>query len=431
LRGSVFFRNLGLIAGASASSFAISLLLTPLMTRVYGPADYGSFAVVNNLATFIASLSLLSLPNVLPLEAEPHRRRRVLRTLLYVLSASVIATLVATIATVAVGLLLGNRGLAWSAILLLPVLVAAIALQSGAQGLAIAESRFKAISRAKLLHPLIAKPGAIAAALAIGPQAAFILAFEALGFLVQARTMTGSAWRSLLALPMPFSARRFAVAVEVVKRNRGITLFDNLSNLSTLAAASLQSLVVAHGFSLADAGHFSLALSIASLPAQLIALATAPVIYHKLIETNRHAAGHMLRRVLGIIAAYLVVGIAPYLVLLLFGPQLFLFAFGGSWGPSGQAASILSVPMLLHFAALPVTAMFRVSGRVALGLAIDLGMLSVVLASFLVACVTLPFLQAVQVLAAGLSLYRLMQLAACARLAWRMSESSLAAGPAS
>ena len=50
---------------SSAVSFGLSIVLTPIISRLYGPAEYGVFAVVNGVATLMATVSLLSLPNAL------------------------------------------------------------------------------------------------------------------------------------------------------------------------------------------------------------------------------------------------------------------------------------------------------------------------------------------------------------------------------
>ena len=71
---SKFFSDIVKSVSSSGVQLIITMVSTPLMTRLYEPAAYTSFGVINMLATTIVGVGLLSLPNVYPIEKDPQRR---------------------------------------------------------------------------------------------------------------------------------------------------------------------------------------------------------------------------------------------------------------------------------------------------------------------------------------------------------------------
>ena len=90
---SKFRKDIGFTTIASILSFIISISLTPIMTRWYEPSDYGTFAIINNIAVFMATVILFSLPNALPMETTWHRQAQLLEHYyIYLLFAFIIST---------------------------------------------------------------------------------------------------------------------------------------------------------------------------------------------------------------------------------------------------------------------------------------------------------------------------------------------------
>jgi O-antigen/teichoic acid export membrane protein len=420
---SGFKRNLGVVTLASAASFAVSLGLTPVMTRLYAPADYGVFAVVNNLATFIATLALMSLPNALPIERRPARRARVARAIVHLGSLAFGLS-----AVVVVSSLVARRGgaAAHGSAVILPVLVAAIAVHRLAQSWAVADGRFGTMAASRIAHPVVAKLGAIGSAVSVGPHPVALLAFETLGYAVQARIMLRARWRASLSLRRPLSRARWRVTTAVVRAHRDTTLYGHASTLLTLGEVMAESLIIAQCFSVREAGLFALALSMVALPVQLVALATASVVYHRFIETARVDPSALPRTVLRTALGYLAIGLPVYGIVFWKGADLFALALGGAWQESGALASTLAVPLLLRFALTPVTSVFRVASRQHAALLVDATLLPVAIGAFLVCSVHQPLPTAAACLAVGLSVHHLVLLVGCLAAARRVPTASIA-----
>lgn len=421
-----FRKNLGVATIASTASFAISLALTPVMTRCYQPSDYGTFAVVNNAATFLATAFLLSLPNALPVELSWPRRAQLLRALLNLTVIAVIAS------TIGVGLALGGMALlgrlerSEHVLATIPVLVLAIALHRIAQNWANADGAFTTIAIGRVVHPLVAKPLAIGASLLTGASPLYMVAFEGLAMFVQAAVLVRDRFRRLKHRPRSLSRRRMAITWATVKRYKEFSLYLNVVGLLSLGAVTLQTMIVASAYSVEETGLFSLAMSIASLPVQLISMATAPVVYHRLIacarDTPRHLFGHLLKILVGFVA----IGSLPYLLFFVFGPEMFAIAFGSKWDRSGALASVLACPLFLQFLYTPISSVLRVTATVRLQFTIDMICTVPVVAGFYVASRTMVFMDAAAVFAVALSVHQLASIASCLYVSRDFSRGAVA-----
>jgi O-antigen/teichoic acid export membrane protein len=415
-----FKRNLGIVTLASAASFGISLALTPIMTRLYAPADYGTFAVVNNLATFIATLALMSLPNVLPVENRLVKRAQIGRAIVHLALAAFLLSPILVLSYVALRAGPSTGAFGWS-VASLPLLVAAIAAHRLSQSWVSADGRFGTVAAARVVHPLVAKLGAIGASLSLGPHPVGLLAFEALGFAFQTRIMLPPRWRSLVSLRGALSSRRWSVTAGVVRVHRDVTFYGHASALLALGELTAESLIVAHSFSVSGAGLFSVALSMVSLPVQLVALATAPVIFHRFLETASVSPRSLFGTFARALGSYLLLGLPVYGLVLWKGPELFSFVLGEQWRGSGRLAAILAPALLLQFATMPLSSIFRVARTQQAALRIDALFLPLALAAFFLCSTRFVLESAVMCLAAGLSVHRLAMLVSCLATAHRIS----------
>lgn len=408
-----FRKNLGIATGASIISFAISLALTPVMTRWYQPDDYGTFAVINNIATFLATAFLLSLPNALPLEPAWHKRAQLLRALVQLSAIAFVVTTLGVTLFLFVSYTRGNFENDLWVFLTLPFLVLAIGTQRIAQGWANADGAFHSMAIARIVHPMVAKPFAILASMLATASPLYMILFEGVAYLSQAITMLRGRFRKMKTLPRPFAKRSLTVAWGTLQRYRDFSLHLNLVNLLMLGSITLQTLILMSAYTAKETGLFTLAMSMASLPLQLISMATASVIYHQLIACARDTPHKLSRKVLKIFLAFILLGSLPYLVLFLFGTDLFIFAFGQEWEESGSVASLFAFPMFLAFLYTPISSIFRVTSSIKLQFKVDLIFVLATIVIFYLSAQEFAFTDAVTFLAAVVSVHQLVGIGFC------------------
>jgi|GEM_PF-4187784 len=355
---SKFFSDILKSVSSSGVQLLITIVTTPLMTRLYDPAAYSAFGVINALATTVVGVGLLSLPNAYPVEKESAHRTQMIQVMLLLLGVLVIASGIGAAIMVITG------ALEFSAVIwgLFPVLVLSFGVRQILVSIGIEKADFSSLSVGQLIEPAVSRGGSIGLGALFGGHPAFILASVAIGHLATSITVAKMVVkrnvrevRSLFSLGLrPW---------RVMKRYGDFIVYNTPSQQAQpLAMVGTQMLIIAF-FSHDIAGQYILATSILILPSSVVALASAPVIYRDFIERERTAPMQLARYLHRATALYLLAGALILSPVFFFGEALFGFIFGDIWAPAGRAASILSIAYVGSFALMGVQSIFRVIKR--------------------------------------------------------------------
>lgn len=114
-------------------------------------------------------------------------------------------------------------------------------------------------------------------------------------------------------------------------------------------------------FNEALTGHFSFAYRILSLPISLVGVSLGQVFYQKLTEIHQSDQDSK-KFILKMWGLLFLIGFIPFTILLLFGTEIFTLAFGSEWKEAGKIASILAIPLLFIFCSSPTSTAFIVYG---------------------------------------------------------------------
>ena len=281
-----FFLNISKTVSASGVQFLLTLCTTPIMTRLYEPAAYATFGIINTLATVIVGVGLVSLPNAYCAEKDSETRRAMIHTMLLLLTGLALLA-----GVIALGMGLADS---WSAtihvsraaLLLLPLLVITYGLRQILVNIAIQRANFTQLSIAQIVEPVCSRGGSIALGAAHGGHPAFILGAVLLGHLSAIGLLLKGLprnlhrrWREVWSFRNEASAtlRRFADFV----------FYNTAAQQAQPVIMLALQMGVAAFFSSELAGEYIFAVSILTLPVSLIALATAPVVYHHFIVTEK------------------------------------------------------------------------------------------------------------------------------------------------
>ncbi|HOB92491.1 MAG TPA: polysaccharide biosynthesis protein [Aquabacterium sp.] len=333
---------LTLLAGGLLAQ-ALPMLLGPLLTRLYTPAQFGTFHLFAAVAANLGVVACLRYEFALPVardDADAAALNSLCRRLL--------AGMVAASALAAAGWAWQVRAV-WP--LWLPLAVAALGGLSLATLLATRAKRFRALAAARVLQhgggaALQAVAGLTVAGvhgLVVGPIAAALAAWGLLRAAAPGPA-TLSAMPDAGRGPAPWraAARRFA---DYPLLNTPHAFLGALQDTVSVA-------LVAGLLDPAAAGAWGLALRYLKAPATLVGGAVSQALHPRLAQDGCTAAGRrqvvQTMGLLGLAAAVLV------LLLWLGAPALFTWAFGTAWAPAGDLARALAVYIGLHFVASPL-----------------------------------------------------------------------------
>jgi O-antigen/teichoic acid export membrane protein len=351
-------RGFAVLATGTAASQAIVVLSSPILTRLYAPAEFGALSVYIAVLSILTMLAGLRYQLAIPLARSDGSAANVLA-----LALALTFVVAAVTAVVVVGPLGGEmvtlanapqlRPYLW----LLPVGVLLCGAYDVLTYWAIRKKEFGRIARTKLQQGA----GSVATQIVMG-----LAHFGALGLII-GHVVGNAAGLSRLALSSVRSdagiARRIHVArmLKTGRRFRRFPLYVTWAGMAQIAGAQLPALLFAMLFSPAVAGLYLLADRVTRAPLDLVGKATAQVFFSGAAEARRE--GRLDRIALRTLEGLTRVSVGPAMLLAVAAPELFGAAFGHDWIEAGAFVQWMTPMLIAAFIVAPLTVLHSVMER--------------------------------------------------------------------
>jgi O-antigen/teichoic acid export membrane protein len=393
VRASSLVQNVLALVSGSIVAQLVFLLTAPVLTRLYGFADFGGLAIYNAWVMLLALLGGLRYEHAIIIaqsEETKHRAVALAFSLAFASSAIylVCAVLIRYGFTDAGGLreVLG-------VLMLIPVGVLAANLGSILNQLTVRDGLFRTLAICAGMQAILGVAIQVGLGLAgvgnglvIGALVASVAYAAALAFALRpARIFVG------LRQNMEIRTLR-KTAIEFANFPRYALGADTLA----LVTLSFTPVLVAYFFNPAVAGIFALAIRVVRLPLLVISTAIAGVLRKEGVDRLKQS-GDLYPLYRKVVTGLFAVGVLPCAAALLFGPEIFAVVFGDQWSEAGRVVRVLSPGILVEFVAFPLATFFlitdsqklafrlQVAGTLLLFIAVGFG--SQVLDDFLKTCV--------------------------------------------
>lgn len=347
---SKFVRNISILAGGTASAQLLMVLASPLLTRLYSPADLGLLAVYTGLFAIISVVSGLSYELAIPLpESDQEAIHIAVVALISVTTVSLLTAIGVLIAGDQIAEVLGVAELS-NILWLLPF---GIAFQGAYKILnfwAVRSKEFPVIARTR-----IAQAVTMLAIQLLGHKAgsSSLVSGHTIGQLAGSLTLIRSAFRRLA-----LKKWRWNGVWRMAKRHRKFPLFSTWSEFFNAVGQQLPPLMFAALFSAGAAGLYALAHRVLTVPVTVVGQAVAGVFFADAAEAYRE---RRLAKLVGIVHDRLAkVAMPPMLALAVVGPEFFSLVFGGEWRDAGEFARWMTPWLYLVFVTSPLSLLFPV-----------------------------------------------------------------------
>lgn len=347
-----FIRNVATVATGTAASQAIVMAFAPLLTRIYGPEVFGLHGVFMSVVAPLVVLAAAGYPIAVVLPREDGDARGIVRLCVWI---GAFSTALATVAVHLFGtdlLRLLNAEDLRPLLYLIPLGMLAAASGDLLKQWLIRVKRFAVIARYGVLTTLMVSSAKVGLGL-ISPTAAVLILASIVGGMA-GTGLTYLGWRREregegTEKEAPSEG---APLLELARRHADFPLLRAPQNLINVGSRSLPLLLLAAFFGAEAAGHFTVAMSVLAVPATLIGGAVYSVFYPRVNEAildGEDVRSLLLRATVGMAG----VGILPFLAVVVAGPTLFAFVFGGEWDTSGVYAQWLAIWLFFGFANRP------------------------------------------------------------------------------
>lgn len=351
LRKDSMLSKVLVLAGGTGFAQGLLVAASPLLTRLYGPEDFGLLAVYVSILSMLSVVASLRYDAAIPLPREPEQGGHLLA----------LALALAAAASLLVGAALWAFGRPLLAVLqaesllpyawLLPLSVLGVGSYRALSGWTLRSRAYGALARTKVTQSVGQLAIQLAAGL-LGFGKVGLLLGDAFGRVGGSGRLIALIWRHDASLLRSLSLRGLRKAAYAY---RHFPLISCGSTLINNAGLQLIPLLMAMHYGPQAAGWLMLSQRVLGAPLELLGQSVGQVYVGegaKLLRERPEA----LRRLFIATARRLLLGGAPFALLIaLFSPWLFETVFGGAWRSSGQFAQALSAMFLLQLIVVPLS----------------------------------------------------------------------------
>lgn len=326
---------------------------TPILTRLYSPADFGEVTAFIALLGMLASASTGRFDQAIPV-ASGSRDAYGLWSLSVLIAATVAAgvSLLLVIVDPGAGTLpLSPRGRA-----LIPIALFATCFAQASAQLALRRHMNVVVAGSR-----VSQFGSqVAVQLGAG-----LMGLGAIGLVVGDAAGRGVAGLAYLRLAGRAVARAFESAAvgltDILRRYRAYPLLSGPAALLNVASLQLPPLLLAAMFAPSVAGAYGVAFRILGLPASLIGQATSQTFLRR-ASLVAGAPERLSRLTSAVILLAFAAGGPVFLVLAISAPAVFRVVLGSQWSAAGTYAAVLAPWFFLWLVSSPVSGIIHVRG---------------------------------------------------------------------
>ncbi|WP_076464000.1 lipopolysaccharide biosynthesis protein [Actinomyces mediterranea] len=342
----------------------VVLVTTPVIGRLYSPAEVGSFASMLAIAQMVGTIAALRYDMAIVLPERDDEARRLLRLALAVAALVCgLAALICILAAERIAVWLHHPGIApylgWTGILAL----ATATVNSCAYWLT-RTTDYRGIARNRVHQTLAIEGTRIALPFAGLSGILGQLGSQLVGTILSALLLASRARSGLRRPGTGGSPTR-----ELARRYRRMPLLNLPNALVDAVRINGITLLIGVYFSADPQGQFAKAWLLMQAPVALVTSAVSQVFYQRFARATR---GGLLPLVTRSIVFSLAAGVPAFLLLLIIAPSVFPWYLGAEWGLSGLIARALVPWLLLTVVTSPISTVFIVTDRQALMLCFSL-----------------------------------------------------------
>jgi O-antigen/teichoic acid export membrane protein len=358
---SEFNRNVLILMTGTTIAQAIPIAITPILTRIYTPEDFGVFAI------FIAITSIFSvivnwryeIAIMLPKKDEEAINILALGFIISCIISLILLILVFFLKDF-INKFFENKELGkW--LFFIPLSVFVIGLWNLLNYYNIRKKNYKDLSKAKIIKSII---------LSISQIGIGIMKSGAIG-LISSNILSQLFANTKLILNLiknktlisKISKKKM---ISLAKKYQDFPKHNLPAGLSNTAATQLPMIFLPKLYGVDISGYFFLANNLIVIPSALLGKSISEVFFQQMSLKNNNKFKcwpFFIQTVKSLIC----IGLPFSIFIILFGPSLFSIVFGEQWKVSGEIASYLAVKFLFIFCTSPVSSVFEISGYIKRG----------------------------------------------------------------
>jgi O-antigen/teichoic acid export membrane protein len=331
----------------TAVAQAIGFALSPVVSRLFTPTDFGIFGTFNVIAGIITAAVTLEYSQAIML---PPKKEDALNlfafSLACAMSISFLVILFCTVAPARVNALMKTHGFLPLAFLVLATLAAGV--NEACQAWSVRVKAFKHTSASQIIRSVSSSGMRIG----LGYFKA-----GATGLIISSILANILATLNLLRVLLPDIAAfrnriRWQTMKKLASEYRDFPMYSASQSVINAISSGLPVLLLTRYFGIAVAGAYAFGGNVLQLPMGFVLTALRQVLFQKACE-NQHEGKRVSALYIKTTVGLFATALLPSAVLIIWGPQLFSWVFGSQWLFAGKLAQSLIIWLAVSFCNLP------------------------------------------------------------------------------
>lgn len=345
-----FIKNVIILASGTAVSQIITLLLIPIITRLYGPEQYGIMGTFMSVLAVLIPIAALTLPTGIVLPKSSNKAVDIIKASIKI--SLIISMLTLILLFLFYEFLAGilNLNSIGSLLFLIPLVIITAAIHQVLRQWLIRENRFKILSRVPVYESVIIYGSMVIIGLILPVTTVLIILISiksltsALIMYISLRTKNDNIFKQIKIKSNNFK--------KIIKEYRDFPMYRAPQELLNGLSQNLPVMMLAALFGPISAGFYSIARTALSVPSRFIGQAIGDVFYPRIAKAanNNEQITYLIIKSTIILFC---IGAIPFGTVILFGPMLFSLVFGSDWSFAGEFARWLSIWLLFTFSNKP------------------------------------------------------------------------------
>lgn len=330
-----FVRNVTILASGTALAQVIAMVLSPIITRLYGPEAFGLMGTFMAIVNIIAPIAAFTYPISIVLPKRDQDAKGLIRlSLIISTTIAVVSLIILVLLKKQIANLFNLREIAVY-LYLIPLVIIFSGLMQVSEQWLIRTKQFSINARVTFMHSLVLNGGKVGIGL-FHPVASVLVVLSAFGNGLRAMMMIIFAKRSGYQTNSQLNEPKKSLK-DLGKKYYDFPLYRAPEVFLNAVSQGLPVLMLTAFFGPTSAGFYTIGRTVLNMPSQLIGKSVGDVFYPRIATAanNKESVTTLIRKATLALAG---IGILPFGVVILFGPFLFSFIFGSDWVIAGEYA---------------------------------------------------------------------------------------------
>lgn len=353
-----FARNAATIMTGTTIAQIIGILISPILTRIYSPQDFGLFALFSASLAVVTVMITLKYENaiMLPSDDEDAINIVALSTIIAFSISMMVLTVVIIFGKNLMVLLDGKGTENW--LFFYPVSIFFAGIYLPFYNWLNRLGHYKTMAYRTVIQVIVTSVMSLILGVKGYHSTGLIISFI-LGQIVVVIILF---WDFYVTSKKYFSLIRFHKIRQQIKRHIKFPLYDLPSSFISIVVNQAPIFVFNKYFGSNNVGLYSFANKILGMPSNLMA-GSVLCVFKQRATQDYNKNGNCIHIYKKTFKSLLLFSAFPFIILALFSPSLFVLIFGSQWRQAGVFASILCVMFAIRFVTSPLAYMFYVAEK--------------------------------------------------------------------